>query len=90
MATMFPCLSSSVWRRRHLVFNPAFGVVSKPGLVGRYRPHWRAPNVEGLYFASETFRSRMIGTDRAARAALTVVEEYLGKRLWPIEESWRY
>jgi phytoene dehydrogenase-like protein len=90
MTQMHPCFASSVWRRRHLVFEPGFGVISKPGLVGRYRPHWRAPNVDGLYFASETFRSRMIGTDRAARAALTVVEEYLGRRLWPIEDSWRY
>ena len=90
MAKMYPCFANPVWRRRHLVFDPAFGVISKPGLVGQYRPHWRAPNVEGLYFASETFKSRMIGTDRAARAALTVVEEYLGRRLWPIEDSWRY
>ena len=87
---MFPCFENAVWRRRHLVFDPAFGVISKPYLVGQYRPDWRAPNVEGLYFASETFKSRMIGTDRAARAALTVVEDYLGRRLWPIEESWRY
>ena len=56
------------WRRRHLVHDPSFGVIQKPGLVGIYRPHWRAPNVEGLYFASETFRSRGIGVDRAARA----------------------
>ncbi len=46
-----------------------------------YRPHWRAPNVDGLYFASETFRSRGIGVDRASRAGLTVVEDILGKRL---------
>ena len=90
MEMMYPCFADPVWRRRHLVFDPAFGVISKPGLVGSYRPHWRAPNVDGLYFASETFRSRMIGTDRAARAALTVVEDYLGRRLWPLEEGWRY
>jgi phytoene dehydrogenase-like protein len=90
MTRMYPCFENAVWRRRHLVFDPAFGVIAKPYLVGQYRPHWRAPNVEGLYFASETFKSRMIGTDRASRAALTVVEEYLGRRLWPIEEGWRY
>ena len=65
-------------------------MISKPYLVGQYRPDWKVPSVDGLYFASETFKSRMIGTDRAARAALTVVEDYLGRRLWPIEESWRY
>jgi phytoene dehydrogenase-like protein len=90
MKTMYPGFRHEVWQRRSLVLDPPFGVVQMPGLVGRYRPHWRAPNVEGLWFASETFRSRMIGTDRAARAALTVVEEMLGRRLWPLAEGWRY
>lgn len=87
---MYPGLHAAFWRRRHLVFEPSFGVIQKPGLVGVYRPHWRAPNVEGLYFASETFRSRGIGVDRAARAGLTVVEDYLGRRLPGLEETWRY
>jgi phytoene dehydrogenase-like protein len=90
IAVMYPGLAKPTWRRRHLVFNPSFGVIQKPGLVGSYRPHWRAPNVEGLYFASETFRSRGIGVDRAARAALTVVEELLGGRLAGFEQTWRY
>jgi len=89
-AIMWPGLANPVWRRRHLVFDPSFGVVQKPGLVGRYRPHWRAPNVDGLYFASETFRSRGVGTDRAARAALTVVEDVLGRRLPGFDDTWRY
>ena len=87
---MYPVLANPVWRRRHLVHNPSFGVIQKPGLVGVYRPHWRAPNVDGLYFASETFRSRGIGVDRASRAALTVVEDMLGKRLPGFENTWRY
>lgn len=87
---MYPGLNESFWRRRHLVFDPSYSVIQKPGLVGKYRPHWRAPNVEGLYFASETFRSRGIGVDRAARAGLTVVEDYLGRRLAGFEETWRY
>jgi phytoene dehydrogenase-like protein len=78
---MYPGLEKAYWRRRHLVHDPSFGVIQKPGLVGVFRPHWRAPNVEGLYFASETFRSRGIGVDRAARAGLTVVEDLLGRRL---------
>lgn len=90
MGVMYPALKNPVWRRRHLVFNPPFGVLPKPGLVGMYRPNWKAPNVEGLYFASESFKSRGIGVDRAARAALTCVEHYLGKRLPGFEESWRY
>jgi phytoene dehydrogenase-like protein len=81
LKVMYPGLKQTYWRRRHLVHDPSFGVIQKPGLVGIFRPHWRAPNVEGLYFASETFRSRGIGVDRAARAGLTVVEDYLGRKL---------
>jgi len=90
MGIMYPGLKKPVWRRRTLVFNPGFGVIQKPCLVGSYRPHWRAPNVAGLYFASETFKSRGIGVDRAARAALSCVEDYLGRRLDGFEETWRY
>ncbi|HWH19102.1 MAG TPA: FAD-dependent oxidoreductase [Solirubrobacterales bacterium] len=85
---MYPGLDRAHWRRRHLVHDPSFGVIQKPTLVGRFRPHWRAPNVDGLYFASETFRSRGIGVDRASRAGLTVVEDYLGRRLDGF--GWRY
>jgi phytoene dehydrogenase-like protein len=85
---MYPGLKDAYWRRRHLVHKPSFGVIQKPGLVGAFRPHWRAPNVDGLYFASETFRSRGIGVDRAARAGLTVAEDILGRRLDGF--GWRY
>jgi hypothetical protein len=87
---MVPGLASAFWRRRHLVFDPTYGVIQKPGLVGSYRPHWRPPGIEGLLFASETFRSRGIGVDRAARAGLTAVEDYLGRRLSGFEGTWRY
>jgi len=90
LGVMYPALKKPVWKRRTLVFDPAFGVIKKPYLVGSYRPHWRAPNIDGLYFASETFKSRGIGVDRAARAALTCVEDYLGRRLAGYEETWRY
>jgi phytoene dehydrogenase-like protein len=90
LAIMYPGLEHAFWRRRHLVHEPGLGVIQKPCLVGRFRPHWRAPNVEGLYFASDTFRSRGVGVDRAARAALTVVEDYLGRRLPTFGDGWRY
>lgn len=89
LKVMYPGLENAFFRRRHLVHDPSFGVIQKPGLVGTFRPHWRAPNVDGLYFASETFRSRGIGVDRAARAGLTVVEDYLGKKL-DGGFGWRY
>jgi phytoene dehydrogenase-like protein len=90
LGVMYPALKKPIWKRRTLVFDPAFGVIQKPYLVGSYRPHWRAPNIDGLYFASETFKSRGVGVDRAARAALTCVEDYLGRRLPGYEETWRY
>jgi protoporphyrinogen oxidase len=90
ITTMYPGLKNAPWRRRHYVFEPSFGVIQKPYLVGSYRPHWRAPNVDGLYFASETFKSRGIGVDRAARAGLTAAEDILGTRLPGFEETFRY
>jgi phytoene dehydrogenase-like protein len=90
LAEMYPGLGNAYWRRRHLVHEPGLGVIQKPMLVGRFRPHWRAPNVEGLYFASDTFRSRGIGVDRAARAGVTCVEDYLGRRLATFGSGWRY
>jgi phytoene dehydrogenase-like protein len=90
LGEMYPGLEHAFWRRRHLVHEPGLGVIQKPGLVGQFRPHWRAPNVEGLYFASDTFKSRGVGVDRAARAAVTVVEDYLGRRLPTFGDGWRY
>jgi phytoene dehydrogenase-like protein len=90
LAIMYPGLEHAFFRKRHLVHEPGLGVIQKPNLVGRFRPHWRAPNVEGLYFASDTFRSRGVGVDRAARAGLTVVEDYLGRRLPTFGDGWRY
>ncbi|MBM3676856.1 MAG: NAD(P)/FAD-dependent oxidoreductase, partial [Actinobacteria bacterium] len=87
---MYPGLANPVWRRRHLVHEPSFGVYQKPGLVGSYRPQWRAPNIPNLYFASETFKSRGIGVDRAARAGLTAAEGILARRLPGLEETFRY
>jgi hypothetical protein len=57
-------------------------------MVGKYRPDYRAPNIDGLFFASETFRSRGIGVDRAARAGLTCAELALGRRLLHFKDSW--
>ena len=68
--------------------NPAFGVIQKPGLVVKYCPDYAAPNIDGLLFASETFRSRGIGVDRAARAGPACAEPALGKRLDYFKDSW--
>ncbi|HEY1971136.1 MAG TPA: FAD-dependent oxidoreductase [Pseudonocardia sp.] len=90
VSEMNPGLANAAWTRRHLVHDPSFGVRAQPTMVGRYRPHWQVPNIEGLLFASESFRSRGIGIDRAARAGLTAVETYLGHRVAGLDETWRY
>jgi phytoene dehydrogenase-like protein len=90
LAIMYPGLEHAFFRKRHLVHEPGLGVIQKPNLVGQFRPHWRAPNVDGLYFASDTFRSRGVGVDRAARAGLTVAEDILGRRLSTFGDGWRY
>jgi phytoene dehydrogenase-like protein len=93
LMTFYPKLWNSkniIWKRRHLVANPAFGVFQKPGLVGAFRPDYTAPSVDGLYFASETFRSRGSGVDRAARAGLTCAEKILGRRLPQFKDTWHY
>ena len=80
--TMWPGFAKSVWRRRHLVFEPSFGVIQMPGLVGQ---------VPAALAGART--SRVCGSparrSAAAASAPTVrrgppspcVEEYLGRRL---------
>ncbi len=90
MEEMFPKLKQSIWKRWHVIHNPAFGLLGKPGLSGGNRPENKAPNIEGLYFAGDTVKSRGIGMDRSARSALTCVELILGDRLQGLEKTWRY
>lgn len=79
-----------IWKKRHLVGDPPFGLVQMPGLVGTYRPGPAVPGVEGLFFAGDTYKSRGIGVDRAARSGVTAAELALGKRVDGLEETWRY
>jgi phytoene dehydrogenase-like protein len=88
---MFPQTRHAIWKYRHVSYGSmTFQVVQKPGMVGWYRPHFIAPTVSGLYFASDTFRSRGIGVDRSARAGLTAAEHLLGERIPEMEGTWRY
>lgn len=89
LVAMLPGLADATWRLRQVVHDPSIGVMSKPMLVGRYRPSCRPPAPDGLWFAHETFRSRGIEDDRAARAALSAVEDLLGHRLPGLEATWR-
>ena len=87
---MFPAFKKTLWRKRYTVFEPAFGILGKPGLCGSFRPDFVAPNIEGLYFVSDTFRGRGIGIDKVARTALSCVERIQGKKIPFFENSWRY
>lgn len=91
LSEMFPKINEKnvIWKRRHLVQDPPFGVIQKPGLVGAHRPEQTVPNIEGLFLAGETYRSRGIGTDRAARSAVTAAEMILGRRITELT-GWRY
>lgn len=40
--TMWPGLADHVFKRRHLMYDSSFGVIQKPGLVGSFRPRWKA------------------------------------------------
>lgn len=88
MDEMYPALSSSKWRVRHVITN--FGLKARPGLVGAFRPHNVVPEVEGLLLGGDTFRSRSVGIDRAARSGLTCAELVLGRRVAGLDGTWRY
>ena len=88
MEELYPVLSHSTFRVRHVVTN--FGLKARPGLVGAMRPHNVVPGVEGLFVGGDTFRSRSVGIDRAARSGLTCAELVLGGRVAGLEETWRY
>jgi phytoene dehydrogenase-like protein len=87
---MFPTFKQTLWRKKHTVFEPPFGVQGKPGVVGRFRPDFVAPTVEGLYFVSDTFQGRGIGMDKVSRTALSCVERIQGEQIPYFEGTWRY
>ena len=88
MEDMYPVLTSSTFRVRHVITN--FGLKARPGLVGAMRPHNAVPGVDGLFCGGDTFRSRSVGIDRAARSGLTCAELVLGRRIAGLEGTWRY
>lgn len=89
MDILYPNLKKHlIWKKRNLVLD--YNVIQKPGLVGAHRPDNKVPNIEGLWLAGDTVRSRQIGVDRAARCAMTVVEGVLGHRIPEFKDSWHY
>ena len=87
---LFPQYKNTLWRMNYMVYKPSFGLIQKPGLVGINRPDNYIPGWEGLYFAGDTYKSRGMDSDRAARSGLTCAELYLGKRIPEFKDTWRY
>ena len=88
LKTMYPGLEQTYWRRRHLVHDPSFGVIQKPASSAssaRTGAHQRRGAVLRLRDVPQPRDRRGPG----GRAGLTVVEDYLGRRL-DGGFGWRY
>lgn len=53
------------------------GLARRPMQTGKYKPDVRAPEMEGLYFAGDTYRGRGIGINAAANSAMLCAETIL-------------
>jgi prolycopene isomerase len=54
------------------------GLARKPGLSGDFKPDVQAPDVEGLYFAGDTYLGRGLAVEGACRSALLCFERIVG------------
>ena len=67
---MFPGIEEAVeWKIPYYVAG-CDGLARKPGLVGRFKPGLKAPGVENLYFAGDTYQGRGLATNGAALSAM--------------------
>jgi phytoene dehydrogenase-like protein len=67
---MFPGIEGRVeWKLPYYVAG-CDGLARKPGLVGNFKPDVKAPGIENLYFAGDTYRGRGLATNAAARSAM--------------------
>ncbi len=84
---MLPDLKThTLWRNRHL-YN--FNLASKPGFTGKGRLQNTIPGLEGLYICGDGIQARGVGTDRAARGALTCAEMVLGEEIPFFEKTYK-
>lgn len=89
MEEIYPDLKDHcLWKKRYVV--PHFALLQKPGYVGANRPDIQVPGVEGLYCVSDTFRTRGMGIDASARAAISAVERILGKKIPEFVDIFHY
>ena len=67
---MFPGIEEAVeWKIPYYVAG-CDGLARKPGLVGRFKPGLKAPGVDRLYFAGDTYQGRGLATNGAALSAM--------------------
>jgi glycine/D-amino acid oxidase-like deaminating enzyme len=85
---MMPAARGALWKKPHLV--TTYGVINRPGLVGAVRPDAQVREIDGLWLAGDTTRSRGIGIDKAARTGITAAEGVLGGRLAQFADTVRY
>jgi hypothetical protein len=55
-------------------------VLAKPGLVGKNRIDSKAPGIEGLFFAGEGYRGRLMGINPACDSAMICAERILSEQ----------
>jgi phytoene dehydrogenase-like protein len=77
---LFPGIWDSVKWGIKGTFTGIDGIARRPRCVGIFRPDYKAPGIDGLYFAGDTVRSRGVGMDFASRSGLRCVEKILNKK----------
>jgi hypothetical protein len=77
------------------VFPRWMTVLAKPGLVGKNRIDSKAPGIEGLFFAGEGYRGRLMGINPACDSAMICAERIMSEqkkevmRLETTEKWWK-
>jgi phytoene dehydrogenase-like protein len=67
---MFPGIESKAeWRLPYYV-DGCDGLARKPGLVGNFKPGLRAPGIQNLFFAGDTYLGRGLAANSAAKSAM--------------------
>jgi len=77
---IFPEVMANVEWLVPWVFPRWMTVLAKPGLVGRNRIDSKAPGMEGLFFAGEGYRGRLMGINPACDSAMICAERILAEQ----------
>lgn len=80
LKVIFPEVMANVEWLVPWVFPRWMTVLAKPGLVGRNRIDSKAPGMEGLFFAAEGYRGRLMGINPACDSAMICAERILAEQ----------